>query len=350
MRTPFWRRSVTNALSALLSLLLTVPLVADHPLDIRVPEGFEVQLAAAAPLVQHPMMGCFDERGRLFLAESAGRNLNEEQFDALRPNSITMLEDTDADSVFDRSTVFADRLAIPNGALWLNGSLYVAEPPGIWRFTDTDDDGVADVREHIAGNVRSNGMSSTLHGPTLHPSGRLFWCGGQGDYNLNREGELPDGRIAPGIFSLLPDGSEHEVYAVGGRANPVEVGFSKAGDIFGTIAILDFPDGARHDALMHWIYGGLYASRDNVPAVIHRTGPHLPPLSHVGQVAPCRDCPIPERPIWSGVSEQSLLGAIQYPHRGDAMSVRREAAAAIGRIGNVCGCNRGLNRRFSFSS
>ena len=28
--------------------------------------------------------------------------------------------------------------------MWLDGSLYVAAPPSIWKLTDTDGDGVAD--------------------------------------------------------------------------------------------------------------------------------------------------------------------------------------------------------------
>jgi putative membrane-bound dehydrogenase-like protein len=268
----------------------TLPLRASaaltSPAALTVPEGFTVSLAASAPLVGHPMMGCFDEHGRLFLAESAGFNRDEKQLDATRPNFIRMIEDTDGDGVFDRSTIFADKLAIPNGALWLDGALYVAEPPGIWRFTDTDDDGIADLREHIAGNVLSNGMSSTLHGPTLHPSGRLFWCGGQQGYHLDRNKEAPEGRVAPGVFTLWPDGSEHEVFAVGGIANPVEVTFNESGDVFGTLAILDQPDGARHDALLHWTYGGRFRPRAGVRIPVKPTGPPLPPLSHVGQVAP----------------------------------------------------------------
>tara|TARA_R110002049_G_scaffold4601_6_gene32864 strand:- start:44765 stop:47935 length:3171 start_codon:yes stop_codon:yes gene_type:complete len=285
IRNSLWK--FVKRLTAVFCLLISASFAsADHPHPMTVPDGFQVELAATAPLVQHPMMGCFDDQGRLFLAESAGRNLNEVQLDEIRPNSIRMLEDVDHDGVFDRSTVFADQLAIPNGVLWLDGSLYVSEPPGIWRLTDTDSDGVADVREHIAGNVRSNGMSSTLHGPILHPSGRIFWCGGQQGYHLDCEGEIPEGRMAPGIFSLKPDGTEHELVAVGGHANPVEVDFGPTGDIFGTVAVYNFVDGARHDSLMHWIYGGLYSNRDPVPDAIHTTGPQLPPLSHVGQVAP----------------------------------------------------------------
>jgi putative membrane-bound dehydrogenase-like protein len=259
---------------------------AFKPSPITVPAGFSIEVAAAPPLVGHAMMGCFDERGRLFLAESAGFNMSIEQLDAARPNFIRMLEDTNADGVFDKSTIFADKLLIPNGALWLDGSLYVAEPPGIWRFTDTNNDGVADKREHIAGNVASNGMSSTLHGPMLHPTGRLFWCSGQMGYNLDKSGPLPKGRIAPGTFWLKQDGTEHEIFSVGGRANPVEVTFSTEGEVFGTVAILDNFDGQRHDALMHWIYGGVYDHNPNDPVKLKRAGDDLPPLSHVGQVAP----------------------------------------------------------------
>lgn len=255
-------------------------------ITLTVPDGFTVEAAAVPPLVGHPMMACFDDRGRLFIAEAAGTNGTMDVLEQLKPNFIRMLEDTNADGRFDKSTIFADKLLIPNGALWHDGSLYVAEPPGIWRFTDTDNDGVADVREHIAGKVKSNGMSSTLHGPVLSPAGVLFWCGGQSGYDLDKNGTAPDHRIAPGVFTLRTDGTEHEPFSVGGLANPVEVAFSPEGDVFGTVAILDRPDGARHDALMHWVYGGTYHLNGTDKNPLKRTGDFLPPLSHVGQVAP----------------------------------------------------------------
>ena len=42
-----------------------------------------------------------------------------------------MLEDRDGDGVFDHSTVFADRLTLPAGAVWHKNSLYVASPPDV---------------------------------------------------------------------------------------------------------------------------------------------------------------------------------------------------------------------------
>ncbi len=41
----------------------------------HVPEGYEVELAAGPPLVSHPMMACFDDRGRLYVCNNAGVNL-----------------------------------------------------------------------------------------------------------------------------------------------------------------------------------------------------------------------------------------------------------------------------------
>ena len=260
---------------------------SSHTSHITVPDGFEIEVAAAPPLVGFPMMGCFDERGRLFIAEAGGTNAVDEILQQLRPNFIRMIEDTDGDGKFDKSTIFADKLVLPNGALWHKGSLYIAEPPGIWRFTDTDNDGVADKREHIAGKVHSNGMSASLHGPVLDPTGKLFWCGGQSGYELlDKDLELPKGRRAPGVFTLHDDGSNHEIFSLGGLANPVEVTFSPEGEVFGTVAILNRIDGQRRDGFMHWIYGGIYNLNGSDPVTIPRTGDLLPPMVHLGQVAP----------------------------------------------------------------
>ena len=82
------------------------------------------------------------------------------------------LEDTDGDGKFDKSTVFADKMMFPEGAMWLDGSLYVAAPPSIWKLTDTDGDGVADKREEWFEGKTLTGCANDLHGPYLGP-GRL---------------------------------------------------------------------------------------------------------------------------------------------------------------------------------
>jgi len=82
------------------------------------PPGFIVETDPGPPLVRVPLVACFDERGRLFVAHSAGRNVNFREEPNARPNSIRLLEDTRGVGRFDQFTVFADKMTFPTGAPW----------------------------------------------------------------------------------------------------------------------------------------------------------------------------------------------------------------------------------------
>src|SRR5262245_28176668 len=114
---------------------------------LTVPDGFEVQIVAGPPLVDRPIAADFDEQGRLYVTDSSGATDKAEKQLQDKPHRIVRLEDTDGDGHFDKTTVFADKMMFPEGAMWFHGSLYVAAPPSIWKLTDTDGDGVADKRE-----------------------------------------------------------------------------------------------------------------------------------------------------------------------------------------------------------
>ena len=89
------------------------------PPKITVAQGFEVRLAASSPIVGYPMMACLDDRGRLYVAESDGRNLtSREAIERELPRFVRQLVDLDGDGVFDKSTIFADRMTMPEGGLW----------------------------------------------------------------------------------------------------------------------------------------------------------------------------------------------------------------------------------------
>ena len=66
----------------------------------------------------------------------------------------------------------------PEGAMWLNGSLYVAAPPHILKFTDTNDDGVADKEEIWFDGKTLTGCANDLHGPYRGPDGWIYWTQG----------------------------------------------------------------------------------------------------------------------------------------------------------------------------
>ena len=282
--TPFIFASAWGVAISLTSVIQAEELARFEPPPLQVADGFVIEVAAAPPLVRYPMMACFDDRGRLFIAESSGKNLAKEALLEQRCRFIRMLEDTDGDGRFDKSTIFADRMVMPEGALWHRGSLYVVSSPYLWRLQDTDDDGVADVREKLVGYLEFNGKANQ-HGAYLGPNGRIYFSGGTFGYDLaGSDGKPAVKGSAAGVFSCLPDGTDVEVVGTGG-INPVEVVFTPEGELLTTCAIFDNING-RHDALIHWVRGATAAPRDFRPPVLPQTGHRLPALSRWGQVAP----------------------------------------------------------------
>ncbi len=254
--------------------------------SLQVPAGFDVQVVASPPDIHHPTLVGLDDRGRLFVSETAGVNLNKAELSAQTPSSIRMLEDTNGDGVFDRSTVFADRMTFPQGALWHDGALFAASPPGMWRLDDANGDGIADARREIATGFDFTGNAADIHGPFLSPSGRLFWAHGRKGHEVYDGTRLVSKALGARIWSSRPDGTGIEPFAGGGLDNPVEVAFSDEGDIFGTANI--FYGTPRADAIVHWSYGGAYPRTDQeqVLAELKRTGELLTPAINLGHVAP----------------------------------------------------------------
>jgi putative membrane-bound dehydrogenase-like protein len=262
------------------------PDLSDAPLDfITVPVGFKVELAASSPLVSHPIMAGFDERGRLFVAENAGQNLKREDLEKELPNSIVLLTDTDDDGMFDKRSVFADKLTFPQGALWHDGWLYVASSGAIWRFKDTNNDDVADLREQIVSKFGYTGNAADVHGCFLGPEGRIYWCEGRHGHEItNAAGEVISKGKAARIFSCNPDGSDVQTHCGGGMDNPTEIDFTATGEMLGTVNILY---AKRGDCLVHWLHGGVYPRADQ-PAVLaefRRTGELLDAVHDFGHVA-----------------------------------------------------------------
>jgi putative membrane-bound dehydrogenase-like protein len=284
------------------------------------PSGFEIELVAGPPLVNRPITASFDDEGGLYVSDSSGSNDKVDKQLAEAPHRVVRLVDSDGDGRFDSSTVYADKLMFPEGTMWLDGSLYVSAPPSIWKFTDTDGDGVADRREEWFPGKTLTGCANDLHGPYAGPDGRVYWAKGAfarqtyervgkmlrviPDLPQNIVGkEVPIGDTKPDldamktwstrashIFRCRPDGSDLEVVMTGGMDNPVDVAFTTGGERIFTTTFLQHPGGGRRDGLIHAVYGGIYGKdHDPVHEPQHKwTSPELmPPLSHLGAAAPC---------------------------------------------------------------
>ena len=253
------------------------------------PEGFVIEVAASSALVPRPITAAFDDQGRLYVADSSGSNENVQIQLQKKPHRIVRLEDTNADGVFDRATVFVKNIMFPEGTLWYQGSLYVAAPPQILKFTDTDGDGVADREEIWFDGKTLTGCANDLHGPYLGPDGYIYWCKGA---FARQEYTLPNGKKwgtrAAHIFRATPDGKQIEPVITGGMDNPVDVVFLPNGEMIFSTTFFQHPADGRRDGLIHAIYGGIYG-KDHDPIYEHPwTSPHLMPvLTHMGPAAPC---------------------------------------------------------------
>ena len=250
----------------------------------QLPDELALDLVVGPPLVKHPGMACFDDRGRLYVSEYAGVNASPEDLEKDLPNSILRLEDTDSDGKFDRSSVFADKMTLPMGAAWHEGALYVASPPYIWRLEDTDDDGVADQRKILISKFGYTGNAASVHGCFLGPDGRLYWVHGRHGHEVrDKEGSLTSQREGSYVFSCRPDGSDVVIHCGGGMDNPVELDFTDAGEMLCTVDI--FYARPRVDCLVQMIYGGAYPHYESVLGEFVRTGDLLGPAYRFGHVA-----------------------------------------------------------------
>ncbi len=152
----------------------------------RVKKGFHLELAASEPLIASPVAMAFDERGRLFVVEMIDYSERRDELPHL--GRIRMLEDTNGDGVFDRSTIYADNLPWPTAVFCYDGGIFVGATPDILYLKDTKGDGHADVREVVftgfaEGMSRVNvqgmlnsfiwGLDNRIHGATSSDGGSI---------------------------------------------------------------------------------------------------------------------------------------------------------------------------------
>jgi putative membrane-bound dehydrogenase-like protein len=168
---------------------------------------FGVSLFASDPQIIKPIWMSWDERGRLWIAETIDYP-NQMQKPGEGHDQIKICEDTDGDGRADKFTVFVDKLSVPTSFVFANGGIIVVHSGKTEFFKDTDGDDKADVREVL---FTGWGTNDTHAGPSNLRYGFDNWIWGVVGYS-GFQGTVGEKQIrfGQGIYRFKPDGSALE--------------------------------------------------------------------------------------------------------------------------------------------
>ncbi len=207
---------------------------------LRVPDGFQLTLAAAEPDVQQPIAIAFDDRGRLWVAESYsydGSTFTDETHDR-----ILIFEDTTGDGVLDSRRVFCDGLTHLTGLELGFGGVWITAPPNLAWIPDRDGDDVPDGEPviHLDGwSLKAE--HNSVNGLTWGPDGWLYGRHGIKHPSFVGRPDAPeDERIELSccIWRYHPTQHVFEIVA-DGTINPWGLDFDDHGQGFLTTSVVD---------------------------------------------------------------------------------------------------------------
>lgn len=194
--------------------------------------GFELKLVTSEPDVKKPICMAFDERGRLWVAETFDYP-NNMQPPGEGHDQITICESTKGDGVMDKFTVFADKLSIPTSMCFANGGVIVTQAPDMLFLKDTKGTGHADLRKVLFSGW---GTHDTHAGPSNLRYGFDNWIYGTVGYS-GFDGEVNGEHLhfGEGPFRVKPDGSKLEYLGTTSN-NTWGLSWTEDGNLIGSTA------------------------------------------------------------------------------------------------------------------
>lgn len=206
----------------------------------RVPDGFKVTLAAAEPAVRQPIALAYDDRGRLWVAESysyAGSHFTDDAHDR-----ILIFEDADGDGVFESRRVFHDGLSRLTGLTLGFGGVWITAPPLLAFIPDRDGDDQPDGPPvvHLDGWT-PDAEHNNVNGLTWGPDGWLYGRHGIKKGSLVGAPGTPASartELSCSIWRYHPTRHLFEVVA-DGAINPWGLDFDAHGQAFMSTSVVD---------------------------------------------------------------------------------------------------------------
>ncbi|MCM8525120.1 MAG: HEAT repeat domain-containing protein [Lentisphaeraceae bacterium] len=244
--------------------------------SFKVPDNYDVDLFAGNEYVDNPIAISIDTKGRVYVAEALRflrgvedtRRYNAWFMDELAINDlqgrmdlyekwtkkglfkeghfteyserIQTIIDSDGDGKADKKKLYAGEFNHPldgNGSsilLGMDGEMYYANIPHIWKLYDKDGDGISESREKlVSGFGFRNGVNGhDLHGLEWGVDGKLYFSNGDRGYGIKtKEGGFLFDSERGAVFRCDPDGSNLERFTIGNR-NPQDLAFDQYGNMF----------------------------------------------------------------------------------------------------------------------
>jgi quinoprotein glucose dehydrogenase len=253
-------------------------------------KSLKVDVWATAPLMMNPVAFCFDEKGRMFVAETtrfehgvpdtrghmkwldedlANRSIDDllamykkhsyqgfEKYD----DQLRLVWDSTGSGRADKSEVFSGGYNRPQdglaaGVLARKGNVYFACIPDLYLLQDTKNANKADVKKSLFTGFGPTVqfLGHDLHGLRVGPDGKLYFSvGDRGFVVKTKEGQTLSYPNQGAVLRCDFDGSNLEVVHSGLR-NPQEIAFDDHGNLFTYDNNCDSGDRARW---VHIVEGG----------------------------------------------------------------------------------------------
>jgi putative membrane-bound dehydrogenase-like protein len=235
---------------------------------MTVPDGLEVSLVTSEPQITQPLAFCWDDRGRLWIAENRDYETRRTGFSNHGDSRILILEDIDGDGKMDTKKVFLEGIPFPSAIAVGFDGLWLGAPPNLMFVPDRDGDDQADddIEVRLTGwgiRDRHEVLNSFIWGP----DGWLYGCQGfatpstvgkpidggrvfkKGDPFPTSQ-EVVDGQfIDGGIFRYHPIKDRFEVVAHG-FSNPWGLDFDDNGQAFISACVIPHA--------FHVVQGGIF--------------------------------------------------------------------------------------------
>lgn len=263
------RHRLAFGVSALLALQTAVaqippPTDAPRPLSpqesaaaFKLPDGFRMELVASEPLIASPSGVCWDERGRMFVGELHGYNL-EGQLDIEELNKtgkldsevrrvqagekfkkaaeagtygvVKLLRDSDGDGRMDKAELWATNLPPAYGLVPARGGVVVACAPHIVFLADRDGDGRAEVHEKLFTGFRTGVLERGVNAPMGGLDGWIYFGRGHGGGRITGPHLAAPVELPGSDFRIRADGSAIE--PVTGSTHTFGFAMTETGDRF----------------------------------------------------------------------------------------------------------------------